>query len=119
MNFRSLIAFFIYSACVIGDRLNEGAKRRWLEQSTLPHRIIARQWIAAKLNPWVYRDQVITYYNMGATGQLIEPCGGKEFLIWLLREHPSDYDLQALFWTGLGDPEMAKRAREKQNQAKQ
>ncbi len=113
-----LVAFLVYGACMIGDQLNETAKRQWVERSALPHIIAAKQSLATKLNPWVYRDYVMTYCMMCQSGELLEPMGGKVFLKQLFRDHPDEYYLQYLLWLGFGDQAMANKALENLNRTK-
>lgn len=88
---------------IVGDRLNEGAKRRWAAHTQAPHVCLARQWLAVKMNPWTERDRVLLYYVGYRTQRIVEPHGGKEMLMALLRRDDRQLGLEALLWSAFGD----------------
>ena len=97
-----------YGSLVLGDRINEGAKRRMEAGTALPHAIMARQWFAEKLNPWTRRDRVLTYFAMSNQNRFIEPEGGKVMLCHI-RDGRRAKGLEGLMWLGMGESSRAAR----------
>ena len=101
----SLVGVLVYGSLLAGDVLNTMGVRRYL--SACPHAVLARHWLASKLNPWTHRDFAVSYIRLHGDARFREPEGGKVILRMLQRDSEGIASLKGSIWLGMGEREIA------------